>query len=227
LGFEDWSNANRLMVSSRAERGVRRTIGCEAERVGFACALEAHGLELCEAFDVGAVERENADAFDVVDVVDDGAGARRAVERLLARHEAELCDLVRAGADGEAERCLVVDEGGFEGDAGLGVGCEFIEGVVIEDDVEHHGHTVAQRCDALAHGVQREAVAQDDPEPVHALSIESGFCPADSARRHPTNPQAWRLKSPGKIFEFPTDWGRLFPRFWAAGSTASPSTGSG
>ena len=197
-------------------------MGREAERIGVACALEAHSLKLRQAFDVGAAERKSADAFDEVD---EGASARRAVERLLAQREAELCDLVGAGADGEAEAGLVVDEGGFEGDAGYGVGCEFIAGVVIEDDVEHHAHTVAQRCDALAHGVQWEKVAQDDPEPFHALSIASGFCPADSARRYPTNPQAWRLKSRGNFFGFPTDWRRLFPRFWAAVSTASSFDG--
>ena len=151
-------------------------MGREAERIGFAFALEARGLELRQAFDVGAAERENADAFDEVD---EGAGARRAVKRLLARHEAELCDLVGAGADGEAEAGLVVDEGGFEGDAGFRVGCEIVAGVVIEDDVEHHGDAVAQGRDALAHGVQWKEVAQDDPEPFHALSIASGFCPAD------------------------------------------------
>ena len=148
----------------------------ELERIGFAFALEARGLELRQAFDVGAAERENADAFDEVD---EGAGARRAVKRLLARHEAELCDLMGASADGEAERCLVVDQGGFEGDAGFGVGCEIVEGVVIEDQLDHHVDAVAQGRDALAHGVQWEEVAQDDPEPFHALSIASGFCPAD------------------------------------------------
>ena len=206
------------MVSSCAERSVCRTMGREAERIGVALALEALGLKLRQAFDVGAVLRENADAFDEVD---EGASARRAVERLLARREAELCDLVRAGADGEAEAGLVVDEGGFEGDAGFRVGCEIVAGVVVEDDVEHHGHTVAQRRDALAHRVPWEKVAQDDPEPFHALSIASGFCPADSARRYPTNFQAWRLKSRGKFFGFPTDWRSLFPRIWAAVSTAS------
>ena len=57
-------NTHRLMVSSRAERGVRRTMGCELERIGVAFALEAHGLQLREAFDVGAVFGEDLDAFD-------------------------------------------------------------------------------------------------------------------------------------------------------------------
>ena len=59
---------------------------------------------------------------------------------------------------------------------------EIVEGVVIEDDVEHRGDAVAQHRDALADGVQWEEVAQDDPEPFHVLSMESGFGPAESKR---------------------------------------------
>ena len=47
-------------------RGVRRTMGCEPERIGVAFALQAHGLQLREAFDVGAVFGEDLDAFDEV-----------------------------------------------------------------------------------------------------------------------------------------------------------------
>ena len=65
-GGRSQSNVHRLMVSSCAERGVRRTMGCEPERIGVAFALEAHGLKLCEAFDAGAVLCENLDAFDEV-----------------------------------------------------------------------------------------------------------------------------------------------------------------
>jgi len=54
------------MVSSRAERGVRRTMGCEAERIGVAFALEADGLQLCEAFDAGAVFGEDLNPLDEV-----------------------------------------------------------------------------------------------------------------------------------------------------------------
>ena len=197
-------------------------MGCEAERIGVALALEAYGLELCEALDVGAVFRQDLDAFDEVDK---RSSVGWAVEGFLAGDEAELCDLVGAGADGEAEGGLVIDERGFEGDAGFGVGCEFVERVVIEYDVEHHGHAVAQRCDALAHRVQWEEVAQDDPEPFHALSIGSGFGPAESKRLHPTNRTASALSLWEEMGSFPTDWGKLFPRVWAAVSTASSFDG--
>ncbi len=55
------------MVSSRAERGVGRTMGREPERIGGAFALEADGLQLREAFDAGAVLCEDLDAFDEID----------------------------------------------------------------------------------------------------------------------------------------------------------------
>jgi len=42
-------------------------MGCKPKRIGVALALEAHGLELREAFDVGAVSREYLDAADEVD----------------------------------------------------------------------------------------------------------------------------------------------------------------
>ncbi|OYW42215.1 MAG: hypothetical protein B7Z38_05875, partial [Rhodobacterales bacterium 12-64-8] len=115
------------MVSSCAERGVRRTMGFKPERIGLAFALEADGLELCEAFDIGAVFGEDLDALDEVD---ERAGACRAVEGFPAGNEAELRDLVGAGRDGEAQGRLVIDEGGFEGDARVGVAGQFVERVV-------------------------------------------------------------------------------------------------
>ncbi|OYX50115.1 MAG: hypothetical protein B7Y90_05385, partial [Alphaproteobacteria bacterium 32-64-14] len=89
------------------------------------------------------------------------------MERLSTGDEAQLRDLVRAGGDDEAKGGLVIDESGFEGDAGVGVAGQFVERVVIEDQLDHRGDAVAQGRDALAHGVQGEEVAQDDPEPVH------------------------------------------------------------
>jgi len=55
------------MVISRAESGVRRTMGCEPKRIGVVLALEAHGLQLSQAFDVGAVSGEDLDAPDEID----------------------------------------------------------------------------------------------------------------------------------------------------------------
>ena len=224
MGFDEFSHTHRLMVSSCAERSVCRTMGYERERIGVAFALEADGLQLCEAFDVGAVLRENADALDEVD---ERSGAGWAVEGFLAGDEAQPGDLVRAGADGEAERRFVVDERHFEGDAGFGVGCEFVERVVIEDDVEHHSDAVAQRCDALAHGVQWEEVAQDDPEPFHVLSMESGFGPAESRRLRPTNRVTRPLRLQERPESFPTGLRRLFPRVFGPRARPRPSTGSG
>ncbi|OYX50421.1 MAG: hypothetical protein B7Y90_03640, partial [Alphaproteobacteria bacterium 32-64-14] len=102
-------------------------MGCEPERIGVAFALEADGLPLREAFDIGAVFGEDLDALDEVD---ERAGACRAVEGFLAGHEAQLRDLVRTSSDGEAQGRLVIDEGGFEGDARVGVAGQFVERVV-------------------------------------------------------------------------------------------------
>jgi len=55
------------MVSSRAERGVRRTMGCEPKRIGGVLALETHGLQLSQTFDVGAVSGEDPDPADEID----------------------------------------------------------------------------------------------------------------------------------------------------------------
>ena len=97
------------------------------------------------------------------------------MEILHPRQEAQLRDLVGAGGDDEAEGGLVVDQRHLDRDAGFGVGGEIVEGVVIEDHVDHHGDAVAQDRDALADGVQWEEVAQDDPEPFHVRSIGVRF----------------------------------------------------
>ncbi len=55
------------MVSSRAERGVRRTMGCESERIGVTRGQQADGLQLREAFDIGAGQRETANPLDESD----------------------------------------------------------------------------------------------------------------------------------------------------------------
>ena len=168
MGFDEFSYAHRLMVSSCAERSVCRTMGCKAKRIGVVRGQQARGLQLRETFDIGAVQRENADALDEID---QGSCVPRSVEGFLTRDETEPGDLVCAGDDGEAEGRFVVDERHLEGDAGFGVSSEIVEGVVIEDHGDHHADAVAQDRDALAHGVQWEEVAQDDPEPFHALTI--------------------------------------------------------
>jgi len=49
-----------------AEPCVRRTMGCEPERIGVVRAREAHGLQLREAFDIGAVFGEDLNPLDEV-----------------------------------------------------------------------------------------------------------------------------------------------------------------
>jgi len=143
-------------------------MGFEPERIGVSLALEAHGLQLREAFDVGAVSREGLDASNEID---EWPGVCGALERPLARAEAQAGDLMRAAGDGEAQRRLVVDEDGFDVDAGERVAGEIVERLVIEHEGDHRGGAIAQGLDALAHGVQWEEVAQDDPEPFHAVNI--------------------------------------------------------
>ena len=58
--------ATRSVVTEGAV-AQRRCEGERTERIGVAFALEADGLQLREAFDVGAVFREDLDAFDEVD----------------------------------------------------------------------------------------------------------------------------------------------------------------
>ncbi len=139
-----------------------------SQRIGVALALEADGLELRKAFDVGAIPCEDLDSFDEIH---ERQRACRAGEGFLPGTEAEPGDLVGAGADGEAQGRLVIDESSFEGDAGLGIAGETVEDVVVGDQAEHRGGAITQRLDALAHRVQREEVAQDDQEPFHAVKI--------------------------------------------------------
>jgi len=87
------------------------------------------------------------------------------------RAEAQLCNLMRAACYGEAQRRLVVDEHGFDVDAGERVAGEIGERLVVEYEGDHRGGAITQRFDALADGVQWEEVAQDDPEPFHAVNI--------------------------------------------------------
>ncbi len=136
--------------------------------ISIALALEAHGLELREAFDVGAVSCEDLDAFEEIH---ERQRACRAGEGFLPGTETEPGDLVGAGADGEAQGRLVIDESDFEGDARLGIAGEICDGLVVENHVDHRGGAITQRLDALAHGVQWEEVAQDDQEPFHAVKI--------------------------------------------------------
>ena len=96
---------------------------------------------------------------------------RGAWEGSCAGAEAQAGDLVGAAGDGEAQRRLVVDEYGFEVDAGERVAGEMVERLVVEHEGDHRGGAITQGLDAQADGVQWEEVAQDNPEPFHAVNI--------------------------------------------------------
>jgi len=85
--------------------------------------------------------------------------------------EAQAGDLVGAAGYREAQRRLVVVEDGFDVDAGERVAGEIVEGFVVEHEGDHRSGAIAQGLDALADGVQWEEVAQNDPEPFHAVNI--------------------------------------------------------
>jgi len=150
------------MVSSRAERGVRRTMGFKPERIGGVQALEFHSVQLREAFDVVAHAGEE---FDEV------FRARRDVGPLKALVERQVGDLAGARGDRGADEMFVDLDRARDVPAGLFVVLEGEEHVFLHQVVRELRHGMARSGDALADGVQWEEVAQEDPEPFHAVNI--------------------------------------------------------
>jgi len=143
-------------------------MGFKPRRIGVVFALQAHSFALGEAFDVVGEGDERVDAGEELF---ERPGARRFVEGLRARLEAAASNLAGARSDRHAQGRLVVDEDGFEVEAGLRLACKKVEALVRAGVVGQQDDAITQRLDALAHGVQWEEVAQDDPEPFHAVNI--------------------------------------------------------
>ena len=198
------------MLSSRAVRGVRRSMRCEPERISIAFALELHGAQLRKAFDVVAEGDEGVDSFQQER---QAHRARREVERARGGVEADAGDLAGAHGDGEVNRRFVVADHAFDVDA-LVSPLEGGKATLAEHQPDHHRHAAARDLGGQARRVVREEVAQDDPEPFHVGSIGSGFGPADSNGLRPTSLWAWCLILLEAVGSFPPDLQWLFPRIW-------------
>jgi len=142
--------------------------GFKPKRIGVAFALKAHGLELGEAFDVAAGAHEIVDALEEID---ERLCARRAIEADALRREAAPGDLTGAACDDHAQAGFVIDDDGFEMDAGVGILRVHLQRFGLEDDFAHQADLLARSFPAAADRVRREEVAQDDPEPVHAHNL--------------------------------------------------------
>ena len=161
------------------------------KRIGSAQTRQLHSVPFRETFDVVAHVCEVAEAGEEFNEV---FRARRNAGAFEALAEWQAGDLAGACGDRGAHEMLVDLDRAGDISASLFVVLEGETRVLLHQVAGELRNCMARSGDALADGVRREEVAQDDPEPVHALSIESGFGPADSARRYPTNLWAWRLK---------------------------------
>ena len=195
----------------------------EPERIGIVQTLKFHSVQLRETFDVVAHACEVAEAREEFNEVFRARWDAGAFEALA---EWQAGDLAGACGDRGAHEMLVDLDRAGDISAGLFVMLDGEEHIFLHQVVGQLRHRMARSGDALADGVRREEVAQDDPEPVHAGSMASGFGPAESTRLRPTNLWAWGLILHGALESSPPDWGKLFPRFWAAGSTAGAARAS-
>ena len=184
------------------------------KRIGIVQTLKFHSVQLRETFDVVAYVCEVAEAREEFNEV---FRARRNVGAFEALTEWQAGDLAGACGDRRAHEMLVdLDRaGGIP--ASLFVMLEREEHILLYQVVGELRHRMARSGDALADGVRREEVAQDDPEPVHAGSMASGFGPAESVRRYPTNRAASRLSLQEAVGKFS----------YGLGKAVSPVLGSG
>ena len=158
----------------------------QAKRVSFAFTRELDGAQLCKMFE--AFERLD-EIVETSEQLERGSRVCGVWEEALAWLEAQAGDLAGAGADDEVERRLILNDDCFECAA---EGCVALER--MEPDLEGFprrvAHLLAQRLDALTHGVTREETAEDDPEPLHDRDCSPAGTPAESARGYPTNSEA-------------------------------------
>jgi hypothetical protein len=134
------------------------------QRISIALADESRGARLGEAFDVVDHRRERADAGEEAL---DGERARWPEEGAGVLSEAQLRDLAGAGADGEVEGGLVVDDERLDVEPRARIMREQVEALGAEHLADHQRDALPRRLDALTHRVGREEHAQDDPEQLH------------------------------------------------------------
>ena len=184
-------------------------MGCEPKRIVIVHPLELHGAQLRQAFDVVAHLEQVVEAGEDVD---EGFCAGGKMDLLPGRAEGNPGYLTSTRGDDGADAVFIRDDVRFEISAAVGITREPVQRGFGESIERELVNQAAHGLDALPHAVVGKEVAQDDPEPFHAGSMESAFGPAEVARLHPTSFRAWGLKVWGTFFGFPTDWGRLFPR---------------
>ena len=189
------------MVSSCAERGVRRTMGCEAERISIALAPELDGAELREAFDVVA---EGDEGVDAADEVRQRLWACGGVEGTFNRPEADAGDLAGALRDGEVDGGFVVFRDCLDIGAVGGVFGEGCEGFGMLHALGEIGHDLARGLHDLADRIAGEEIGQEEPEPLHAEQCTRTGSPADSNKLRPTNcvASALSLREAGCAFSY-------------------------
>ena len=223
LGFEGSRNTHRLKVRFDCGSAAGRTMGCEPKRIVIVHPLELHGAQLRQAFDVVAHLEQVVEAGEDVD---EGFCAGGKMDLLPGRAEGNPGYLTSTRGDDGADAVFIRDDVRFEISAAVGITREPVQRGFGESIERELANQAAHGLEALTHAVVGEEVAQDDPEPFHALSIGSGFGPAESKRLRPTNRATRSLRLLEAVGSFPTDWGRLFPRFWAAVSTAGAARAS-
>jgi hypothetical protein len=181
--------------------------GAKRQRISITLADESRGADLGEAFDAVDHLRERADAGEELLR---GEGARRPEEGAGVLPEAHLRDLAGAGADGEVEGGLVVDDQRLDVEPRARIMREQVEALGAEHLADHQRDALPRRLDALLHRVVREERAQDDPEQLHDRHCTPAFSPADLRAVYPTNLPVMRLRSRGKTFGSPADLRRWF-----------------
>ena len=140
----------------------------EAERIGVVGALEPRRTQLREAFDVVAEGDKRADAGGELG---DGPCTRRRVEGTRGGPETQAGDLAGARTDGEMHAGLVVVDDRFDVGAGAVVFSEDGERFGREEFGDEGGDALTRGFRGLLHRVRWEEVAQEDPEPIHALTV--------------------------------------------------------
>ncbi len=138
------------------------------ERVGLAQAHQFRGAQLGQAFDIGAHLCEIAETGEEFDEI---LRPARHVGFLKALLEAHAGDLAGARGDRRSQAMLVDDDGALDLLAAVRIVLELIEHHVVHQVLRELRHGMPHSLDVQAHRVEREEVAQDDPEPFHAVKL--------------------------------------------------------
>ena len=139
-------------------------------------------------------------------------------------------DLAGARGDDGADAVFIRDDVRFEISAAVGITRELVQRGIREGIKRELANQAAHGLDALPHAVVGKEAAQDDPEPFHAGSIESGFGPAESNGLRPTNRAARSLRLLEAVGWFSSGFAKAVSPVLGGGEhglVVRPSTGSG